>query len=99
VLRNFVRTRANRLATQRAHQRLVAAHAYREVGRACATALCVAHERLDDSVLERVERDHREPSTGMQHLERRRQRMLERAELVVDRDAQGLEDALCWMAL
>jgi hypothetical protein len=33
-----------------------------------------------------MEREHGEPSTGPQHLERRGQRALERAELVVDLD-------------
>ena len=76
-----------------------AADAGREVGRAGAAVLLRAQELLDDPVLERVERDHAEPAAGPQHLERRRQRALERAELVVDLDAQRLEDALCRMAL
>ena len=66
----------------------------REVGRAGAAVLAVAQEALDDPVLERVERDHREPAVRPQHLERRGQRALERAELVVDLDPQRLEDAL-----
>ena len=41
----------------------------------------------------------REPAARTQHLERRRQRALERAELVVDLDPQRLEDALGRMAL
>ena len=44
-------------------------------------------------------RDHGEAAARAQHLERRRQRRLERAELVVDRDAQRLEDALRRMAV
>ena len=60
---------------------------------------CVAQEALHDPVLERVERDHREPAARAQDLERRRQRALERAELVVDLDPQRLEDALGRMAL
>ncbi len=56
-------------------------------------------EALDDPVLERVEADHGEPAAGPQHLERRGQRGLERAELVVDGDPQRLEDALRRMAV
>ena len=60
---------------------------------------CVRRNCLTMPVLERVERDHGEPAAGPQHLERRRQRALERAELVVDLDPQRLEDALRRMAL
>src|SRR5207247_1904728 len=40
------------------------------------------------------EADRREPPARPQQLERRRQRRLERAELVVDGDPQGLKDPL-----
>ena len=76
-----------------------AAGAAREVGRAGAAVLAVAQEALDDPVLERVERDHREAAVRTQHLERGRERALERAELVVDLDPQRLEDALGRVAL
>ena len=52
------------------------------------------HELLHDPVLERVEADHRETPTRAQHLERGGKRRLELAQLVVDGDAQRLEDAL-----
>src|SRR5439155_8606681 len=88
------RARLDRAALDRAQLRLVPADADREVGRARAAALALAEEALDDPILERVEADHRKPSAGPQQLERRRQRGLERSELLVDRDPQRLEDAL-----
>ena len=75
-------------------RRLLAADADREVGRARASLRLLRDEALHDPVLERVERDHREPAARPQHLERRGKRRLEGAELVVHGDAQGLEDAL-----
>src|SRR6478736_4172307 len=78
---------------------LVAADANREVRRAGTALLARAQEALDDSVLQRMEADDGKPAAGPQHLERLRQRVLERAELVVDRDPEGLEDALGGMAL
>ena len=91
--------RADRAARRRAHRRLRPADADREVGRARAALLLAAQELLDEPVLERVERDHAEPPAGAQHLERRRQRALDGAELVVHLDAERLEDALRRMAL
>src|SRR5207253_8121405 len=79
---------ADRAPLDRAQQRLRAADADREVGRARAAALAVTQELLDDPVLERVEADHRQPPTGAEHLERSRERVLEHAELVVDRDPE-----------
>src|SRR5438105_12673297 len=52
ILRDLVLTRTERLPAQRAHHRLVAAHTDREVGRAGAAAFGLAHELLDDAVLE-----------------------------------------------
>src|SRR3954447_2830910 len=98
VRRDLARTRPDRLSMQRPHLGLVPARADREVRRADAPALLVAQEPLHDPVLERVERDHREAAARPKHLERRRERGLERAELVVDRDAQRLEDPLRRMA-
>src|SRR6266852_1817386 len=46
-----------------------------------------------------MEADHSEPATGPQHREGGRQRGLEGAELVVDRDPQRLEHALGGMSL
>src|SRR5581483_7395556 len=87
-------------ATRRgAHPRLRAADAHREVGRAGAALLLRPQEALHDPVLERMERDHSEASARPQHLERRGQRPLDGAELVVDLDAERLEDALRRVAL
>ena len=49
-------------------------------------------EALDDPVLERLEADDGDPPSGTKRLERRREGGLERFELVVDGDAQRLED-------
>ena len=46
-----------------------------------------------------MERDDAETPAGAQHLERRRQRALDGAELVVDLDPERLEDALRRMTL
>src|SRR5439155_20729587 len=70
-------------------------HAHREVRRARATAFPFTQEAVDDPVLERVERDHGEATAWPQHLERGGERSLERAQLVVDRDPERLEDPLC----
>ena len=75
-----------------------AADADGEVRRADAAALEPLEEALHDPVLERVERDHGDAAAGSQHLEGGRKRLLELAELVVDRDAERLEDALRRMA-
>src|SRR5439155_6955874 len=91
-------TGADRLPRGRAELGRLAAHADRKVGRAVAAALAIAHEALDDAVLERMEADHREASAGPQHRESGRQCGLEGAELVVDGDPQRLEDALGGMS-
>src|SRR5712691_4894349 len=94
VLRHFVVAGPERPPRHGTEQRRPSADADREVRRAGAPALAVAHERLHDPVFERVEADHREASSRPEHLQGRRQRALERSELVVDGDAQRLEDAL-----
>src|SRR5207244_10136640 len=91
--------RADRLPRGRAELRSLAAHADREVGRTLAAAFAIAHEALDDPILERMEADHREPATGPQHRERGRQRGLEGAELVVDGNPERLEHALGGMTV
>src|SRR5262249_8230908 len=91
--------RSNRLAREGAQLRLLAAHAHRKVGWTFAAAFEVAHEALDDAILERVEADHRKPAARPEHRERGGKGGLERAELVVDRDAERLEDAFCGMAV
>src|SRR2546423_6963885 len=91
--------RTDRATRRRAQRRARAAGADGELGRTRAAVLFGAEKALYDAVLERVEGDHREPSARPQHLERRRQRTLERAELVVDLDPQRLEDPLRGMAL
>ena len=72
----------------------MAADANGQVWRTRAAVLLRAQEALDDPVLERVEADHREPSSRPQQVEGRGERRLDRAELVVDGDPQRLEDAL-----
>src|SRR5579859_8163166 len=99
VGRNRTLARPNRAALDRAQQRLRPADADRKVRRTRAAALAVAQELLHDPVLERMEADHRKPTPGPQHLERRRQCRLERAELVVDGDPESLKDALGGMTL
>src|SRR6478735_3794061 len=94
VVGQLVRARPDRLAVQPPELRLAPAHADGEVGRADAATLEPLEEALDDSVLERVERDHGEATARTQHLERRGKRLFELAELVVDCDPERLEGAL-----
>src|ERR671917_232553 len=63
------------------------AAADRKIGRADAAAGAVGEEALHAPVLERVERDRREPATDAEQVPRERQCLLELAELVVHRDA------------
>ena len=65
----------------------------RQVARAGRIAGAVGDEALDDAVLERMEGDHGQPAAGLQHALGRKQRPRQLAELVVDEDAQRLEDA------
>ena len=51
------------------------------------------HEALDDAVLERMEADDDEPSALGEQRDALREAALERAELVVERDANRLEGA------
>src|SRR5207247_7344305 len=88
------RRRPDRPARDRPQRGRVAADTDGQVGRARAAVLLRAEEALDEPVLARVEADRREPPARPQQLERRRQRRLERAELVVDGDPQRLKDAL-----
>ena len=74
--------------------RRAAAAAHGQVGRADAAARAVGEEALHAPVLERVERDRGEPAADAQQVPRARERGVELAELVVDRDADGLEGAL-----
>ena len=64
-----------------------------EVGRTYAVARLTREELFDDPILERLERDHDDPSTGAENAHCRRESVLEIRELVVDRDAESLEDA------
>src|SRR5438445_703680 len=64
-----------------------------EVGRTDAVARFTREELFDDPILERVERDHDDPSTGTEDTHGRRESVLEVRELVVDRDAESLENA------
>ena len=61
--------------------------------RAGRIAGAVGDETLDDAVLERMERHHGKPAAGLQHALGGKQRLRQLAELVVDEDAQRLEDA------
>src|SRR5262249_42805189 len=60
--------RPDRATRRRAQRRARAARADRELGRARAPVLLVAQEALDDSVLQRVERDDRELAARPEHL-------------------------------
>ena len=62
-----------------------------QLGRADAAAGAGRQEALDEPVLERVERDRRQPPVGCEQIPGRRQRLLELGQLVVDRDPQRLE--------
>src|SRR5436305_636476 len=79
---------------RRPRVRRASADAERQLGRADATPRAVGEEPLDAPVLERVERDRAEPAPLVQYRPGERQRPLDLVELVVDRDAQGLEGAL-----
>src|SRR5258707_11591486 len=87
VAGNFGGTWTDGATRRRAHRRLGATDADREIGRARAALLLLAEELLDEAVLERVERDHRQAPARAQHLECGRERTLDRAELVVHLDA------------
>src|SRR5262249_57782288 len=65
-----------------------------EVGGTGAAGFRVAQELFDDPVLEGGEADHRQPAAGLRGFARRRKRILQRGELVVDGDPKRLEDAL-----
>src|SRR4029077_20826668 len=84
---------------QRAQLGLVAANADGDVVPARRAAFPLAPEVLDDPVFERVERDDGEAAPRPEHLERGRERALERVELAVDGDAERLEDPLRRMPL
>src|SRR5690242_18543872 len=94
IARDLGSGRTDGTARCRTHHGLGAADADREVGRARAALLLPAEELLDDPVLERVEGDDGEAPARPQHLERGRQRALDRAELVVHLDAERLEHPL-----
>jgi hypothetical protein len=63
-----------------------------EVGRTDAVARFTNHELLHGTVLERVERDDREPATGTERAHRGVEAALQVLELAVDGDAERLED-------
>ena len=63
------------------------------MGRTNAVARLAREELFDDPILERLERDHDDPSTRAENAHGRRESVLEVRELVVDRDAESLEDA------
>ncbi len=65
-----------------------------QLGRADAAAREIGEEALDAAVLVRVEADRGEPAAGHEQLPGLGQRRVERVELAVDGDPQGLEGAL-----
>ena len=69
------------------------------MGRTDAVARFAGHELLRGPILERVERDDREPATGTQDAHRGLEAAGEIAELVIDRHAQGLEHPSRWIDL
>ena len=66
---------------------------FRQMPRLRLLAGAVGDEALDDAVLERMEGDDGEPAAGLQRPLGGKQRAGELAELVIDEDAQRLEDA------
>src|SRR5688572_9563016 len=71
----------------------------RQMPRTRRLAGAIGEELLDDAVFERMKGDDDKPPAGLQYRFRRKQRLRQFAELVVDEDAQGLEDARCRMDL
>src|SRR5258706_8141862 len=71
--------------------RAPATDADRRLGRAGAAATLGLEEPLDDPVLEGVVAEDDQPATGAKEVERGREPLLERGELLVHGDAQGLE--------
>ena len=66
---------------------------FRQMPRLRLLAGAVGDEALDDAVLERMEGDDGQPAAGLQRPLGGKQRAGELAELVIDEDAQRLEDA------
>src|SRR2546430_1780836 len=86
------RGRTKRPPGKNTQARAVPADAGGEVGRTDAVARFAREELFDDPILERMERDHRDPAAGADDAHRRGECLLEVRELVVDRDAESLED-------
>ena len=78
--------------------RLRPAHAHREVGGAGASGSRRGEAALDDPILERVVRDHDDPTSRSQHPHGDVERIGECIQLVVDGDPNGLEGASSGMA-
>src|SRR5690554_5853322 len=85
--------RGDRLARDDLKPRLVIAHTARRFRRADAIARLLPHEVLNNAVLQRMEADNRQPAARLEQAHGLRQRALQRAEFVVDRDAQRLKRA------
>ena len=62
------------------------------MGRTDAVARLAREELFDDPILERVERDDRDPPTRTEDAHRREESALDVRELVVDRNPECLED-------
>ena len=97
-MRQFIRRRLLRLAEQ-ADFRLVVADADRQLRRADTAARHLLERLLRDAVLQRVEGDDCNAAARLQVMHRRTECLLEDTELVIDLDADGLEDALRRMAV
>src|SRR4029079_11264172 len=89
------RVRTKRTPGNDTQARAMPADAGGEVGRTNAVARFPEQVLLDDPVLERLERDDREAATRPQQRHGRDETLLKVRELVIDRDAQRLEDTRC----
>src|SRR3954454_18172455 len=83
---------SQRWARQEAQPRIVAADTHGDLRRAGAPASFGLKEALDDPILERVVGQDDEPAPGPQQVEGGSKTGLQRLELLVDGDAERLED-------
>src|SRR3990172_7159231 len=89
---DLLRGRALWLSTDEVQPRTPTANADGQLRRTGAASSLGGEEAFDDAVFERVVADHHQPPTRPQQGEGPGKPALERLELTVDRDAQGLED-------
>src|SRR5947208_13346787 len=94
IARDLVRPRADRTARQHGKRRRRAARRRRQMARSARhRAAAAPQEGFDPDVFERMEGDDGEPSARLQQAFGGNQAAVELAELVIDRDAQGLKGA------